>query len=339
MTRGLAQAYVTGGALLVGTLLITALGHPVGAQTGPARLEEHEGFEDLGDLGEMPAAECGRCHEADLAEHLASAHARAFDDPLFQREWRQNPEPYCIPCHSPRTASPLAHPVLASAGVDCVTCHVRDGAVLAATVSGEAPHPSRVDPTLAGVEACARCHQVDVRHRPGTPLQNTVAEWEAAGEPGTCQSCHMPSRAGRHRHDTPGGYSRELLSRALTVRARAVHDGWDTRVDLELEADDVGHAVPTGDVFRRLVIHAWDASRPGEGRTVELGRAVGRVDGRGAYDDRVPPPGGGPRHVTIRLPGRVTEVGWSIELWSLPRDQATRAGLATAPLRRVMDEG
>lgn len=307
------------------TGVLASIAAAAGALLGPAAAPR------AGASHEAPpsAADCGRCHTEHLAEHQRSAHARAFEGALFQREWRDDPRAFCLGCHAPGARpGDLAS---ASAGVDCAACHLEAGSVRASAISGRAPHASHVDASFGTAAACAGCHQIDAR--PGVPMQDTVAEWREAGEPGgACQPCHMPSRPGGHRHDAPGGADPELLARALAVEATAAHEGWDTRVSLTLRAEGAGHAVPTGDVFRRLVVRAWDPSRPGEERSVELGR---RITPSSVADDRVPPPGRGAREVTLRVPGRARQVRFAVELWPLPRERAAHAGARG----RTMAEG
>lgn len=292
------------------------------------------------DAGRASSAKaCEDCHAEEAREHARSAHAGAFTSPLFAREWALAPSAFCARCHAPRVANALDEPELAARGVDCETCHLDGDTVRATRVTGTAPHPSRVDPALATTDACRGCHQVDFPSSPGQALQDTVAEWEAAGAPGgACQRCHMPRAGTRRRHDFPGARDQETLARALDVRVSAAHDGWITQVTLALEAAGAGHAVPTGDVFRRLVVRASDDA--GGERAVELGRHFVFSDGapwRPLRDDRVPAVG--VREVTLRLRGRASRVRWAVEHWSVPPETAARTGLPRETLHRELARG
>jgi len=275
------------------------------------------------DFGEGPEAAldaraCARCHARHADEWKRSAHARAHVDPLYQQEW--SGDPFCSDCHAPRAADPRAEPELARAGVDCATCHVRAGVVHAARVSGRAPHPSVADPSRAPVGLCASCHQFDFPRSPGVPMQNTVAEWTQSGSDRGCVDCHAPQDGDHTPHVFGGHRDPALLARALTVEGEATRDGWSTDVVLRLRADQVGHAVPTGDVFRRLVVRAWIPGRENNAAEARLARRFDIAeDGRWhpREDQRVPPPGRGERRVELRLPDTGPEIAWSIDLWSV----------------------
>jgi hypothetical protein len=89
-------------------------------------------------------------------------------------------------------------------------------------------------------------------------MQATLREHEQSNSRTVpCASCHMPlvgTGAAKHRsHAFPGGHEPELVKGALRVRAeRRAAD----RVVLVLQAERVGHAFPTGDLFRRLEVSA-----------------------------------------------------------------------------------
>ncbi len=256
---------------------------------------------------------CGDCHAAQRDAWLRSAHARAWTGALFQAEWGPRHDPFCVPCHAPRATDPDEDPEAAARGVSCEACHLVDSVVRATAVSGEAPHPSRADATLRTVAACEGCHQVDFPHAPGVGLQDTVREWRAAGEiGGACQTCHMPDGD----HAFPGGHDPAMLASALDVVVQAEREGLDTVVRFTLRATGAGHAVPTGDIFRRLVVRAWREGDEARALERELGRHMGHPLWREVRDDRVPAPGGGERVVELRLLGRDRPVRWTIAMAS-----------------------
>ncbi len=98
---------------------------------------------------------CAECHAAIVDEWRGSLHARAWDDPIFRAEYDRAPAQSCRDCHNPSTRAS------GQAGIDCASCHVREGAIVAARASeaGRAAHAIRVEPRLATVEHCADCHQ------------------------------------------------------------------------------------------------------------------------------------------------------------------------------------
>lgn len=300
------------------------------------------------DVGPVPAgidavdaASCGACHRPQYREWRRSAHRTSYTNALFQQELGRRQRPFCVRCHAPRPD--------VSAGIDCAVCHVRDGAVLNPTVTGRAPHASRVAPEIAGTLACARCHQFEFEAQghetaadaPQTELlQRTVDEWMMSAHDDTpCQGCHMPARGRRSAHDFPGGLDASMLRDAVRVEARAERDGEITRLTLEVSADRAGHAVPTGDIFRRLVVRAWPLGDREREASVTLARRF-RID-RGVWrerdDERVP--ARGTRTVALEIAGAATRVGYAIDLWRTLPQRARRHGWSPADVRRRLASG
>jgi hypothetical protein len=104
-------------------------------------------------------------------------------------------------------------------------------------------------------------------------MQMTVREHAASRFAATsCADCHMPwtgDGASRHRsHVFAASRDPALLQRSLRVEA--------TRrpgvVGAALVPAAVGHAVPTGDLFRRLLVEAEATTRPGPRRAATPAR-------------------------------------------------------------------
>ncbi|MEZ4318745.1 MAG: hypothetical protein R3F61_14625 [Myxococcota bacterium] len=225
------------------------------------------------------ATDCAPCHAEITAQWRASRHAQAATNPVFRASWEHWPNGWCLECHAPRPeqqVSLLGHVARAGVlqqldpapapgvwqdGVDCATCHVRDGRIRTANAPSEAAsamHDLVHDPSLATEAACEGCHEFAFqRHTPRLPFaygdalaQSTVTEWRASrahAEGRTCQDCHM----GEHGHGFPGAHDEDLVREA--VRVTAVRRGGDLVVGVS--APGVGHAVPSGDPFRRLELH------------------------------------------------------------------------------------
>jgi hypothetical protein len=225
-------------------------------------------------LGKQVRSEdCVGCHKRVAAEWRTSQHATASTDPIFSASWQNWPKAWCLNCHMPLAQDQIAafsavpepaHRVAPRAlhgeGVGCVACHVRDGQVLTPSrpsLTGRLFHALRQEPALGESSFCAGCHQFNFqKHTPNfpfsygeEPLQNTFAEWEGSGAAADglrCQDCHMPEGA----HTFPGAHSQALLANSLSVQARKGDEG----LELTVSARGVGHRVPTGDPFRRLVV-------------------------------------------------------------------------------------
>ncbi len=205
-------------------------------------------------------AACESCHTEIAREWRGSLHQLAYVEPAYQRALKREPLPWCRSCHAPE-ADPEAPPSreLADLGVGCVTCHLVGDQILAGG-SGEATpgaHPvlRALSDTPAG--ACASCHEFEfpdraLRKRP-LLMQSTVSEHASSAlSQQRCASCHMER--------TPEGHlshafesSRDLtrVKQAVSIDVRRIGGN---RVVLTLEAQGVGHAFPTGDLFRRLEV-------------------------------------------------------------------------------------
>jgi hypothetical protein len=259
----------------------------------PSRVATRLGFSageapvDVGDgARSLSARECGRCHQADYEAWRRSRHARATLNPLFAHGHALEPGPRCVNCHAPlaqQTAGVhkgrVAPGSLAEEGVTCAVCHVRNDEVLTARDPALAPplarraHTLRHEPALASAQMCAACHQF--RCRGDAPpdarglVQSTYDEWlgyRRAGGERDCAGCHMPS--GDHAFPR-GGYDTDALVGALTAR---VEGG-----SLHLASRGVGHDLPTGDLYRHLLVEARVAE--GWQEVARLGRTFETVTG------------------------------------------------------------
>ena len=213
---------------------------------------------------------CEGCHAEIAQEWRASWHARSETGAAYQRAFALEPLQFCQGCHAPEAAPNLPVPeAAAQLGVACVTCHVVGGQVLGARRHDDAdqprlgakaaPHPVVRDARLDGTRACSGCHEFEFpdlsARRTPELMQATVME-HAAERDRTCASCHMPLTTrgvGTHRsHAFLGGHDEALVKSAVTVQAQRSHDG----ARITLTPRELGHAFPTGDLFRRLEVSA-----------------------------------------------------------------------------------
>lgn len=204
-------------------------------------------------IASLSAEACGLCHATQYRQWLGSRHAQAFTNRIFVASYRREPMRWCRNCHAPLPEQ--AH-ALTEEGINCAACHVRDGAVLGSTTPTDkalAAHPVRVTGALRDPDFCGGCHQFNfprdgaaVRYT-DQPMQDTVAEWRRTGAKDTCQSCHMAAGS----HGFPGGHDADWMRATVRATARQLPEG---KVAVELRASGVGHRMPTGDPFRRLVV-------------------------------------------------------------------------------------
>lgn len=233
----------------------------------------------------LRAAACLGCHPAAHADWAVSRHGLAWRNAIFQREYRDRPLEWCVHCHAPLveqlTEVRGGGGALADEGVNCASCHLRAGRMVARTRAPGSPHDTEVRADFGGAAYCAGCHQFnfpliapDPRGRgPGRvtgytrhPMQDTVAQ-HARGPHADkeCLSCH---RGEARSHRFPGGHDADMLARA--VRMETCRSGTTLMVDLTNSG--AGHNVPTGDLHRHLVLRAWTPSAPERLRELTLGR-------------------------------------------------------------------
>ncbi len=230
------------------------------------RVEPIAGLDDATDAG------CERCHAEIAAEQAGSLHRSAWTNDYFARAYALEPAPFCRKCHAPG-ADPAREPSLAEkhAGVGCTSCHVAGDAVVGArgAAAREGGHAVLGDPRLATAAACGGCHQFSFPGPPGAatgPMQDTLGEHaRSIGAATPCQQCHMPEVQGAggatHRsHAFQVQGDRAMLGRAVTV-TRASLDRGLVRVTLAPGA--IGHAFPTGDLFRRVEVRAYPVDSAG----------------------------------------------------------------------------
>ena len=189
---------------------------------------------------EQRNAACEGCHAAEAREWRGSLHAVAHTDPPYLRAFALEPLAFCTSCHGPEA------PHLAL-GVACITCHDQ-----ASASTGAGPgHAGRA-------RSCESCHEFPFPES-GALMQMTATEHRASPYASTpCESCHMPRRPAergaraRAVHGFAASRDPTFLRRAAIASAR--REGSD--VVITLRRGEVGHAFPTGDIFRRLRIVA-----------------------------------------------------------------------------------
>lgn len=311
-------------------------------------------------LAAISSESCSVCHAEIAREWSRSLHHASWKDPVFQKAYDIEPKAFCRGCHAPE-ADPSSTPSITAQneGVGCVSCHESRGHIVGHTTRSSTPvasssasvdapwaapaapdHDVRGEAWLATSDACEGCHQFnfpkDARQVVPSPMQNTHAEWRASSHANTpCQGCHMPWVEGaqgqkHHNHDFRVVGDAALLRRALRASAERSST---TQVTLKVESGWIGHALPTGDMFRRLQVRATAidpklGAAQGSTPPVDLARTfrdipvhpdsktdftTQRVEGR---DTRIGPPGTPTDHREIVLDVRgataSTRVHWEV---------------------------
>jgi hypothetical protein len=218
----------------------------------------------------LDARGCASCHAAIVDEWSRSRHAAAWTNSIFQTEYTVQPQAWCVNCHAPLTTqqADLSGP-RAAQGVDCATCHVRGGKLVARSRRPSSPHETVGDPSFGSPSFCADCHQFTfpvlspddgsaLRVTPH-PMQNTVASFQAgpfARARDGCLSCH----GSKHGHGFAGAHDPVMLESALDVAWCRELEGGGLRV--AVHNTGAGHTVPTGDIHRHMYLRLWRSSAP-----------------------------------------------------------------------------
>lgn len=220
----------------------------------------------------LDAQACATCHAAIAAEWAISRHALAWTNGIFQREYTGRPLQWCVNCHAPLTTQQAGQ--FRDRGVDCATCHVRAGGLVAQRKRAGSPHATIAEPSFGSPAYCADCHQFtfpvltphgDVERMSRYPMQDTVASFLAgpyARELDGCMTCH----GSRTNHAYLGGHDPAMLAAALELgwcrrdNAPAAEGG--PAIELSLKNVAAGHTVPTGDIHRHMNLHLWRSSAP-----------------------------------------------------------------------------
>lgn len=231
------------------------------------------------------AEPCAACHVEEARAHEGSRHQVSWTNAVFREGFLAEPRAFCIDCHAPlpeqaaeiranrawylsgggregdNVVARLPEPA-AEEGITCEACHVRDGAVVVSRPV-RAPHAVVVDSTLATSEACRGCHEFAFesfiggeQHQLDLLMQSTWSEWAAwvaGGGDAECQGCHMPDGD----HAMHGAHDLRLLRRSVDIDVVATPAG----LRFTLGSVDVGHSLPTGDLFRHLTLEAWRDER------------------------------------------------------------------------------
>lgn len=208
------------------------------------------------------ATRCRRCHEAVWQEWEASYHSQSFTHPDVRAAFRHfGHDRQCESCHAPEPVLPdLAAPVVLrqeqrDSGVNCLTCHaLPDGQVAARRTIADAPCRPVETAALVTSEHCGRCHTSAHKEWLDSP-QRTEGK--------TCQSCHMPTvagRAGGRSHLCLGGHDESLVRSAAKMMVKV--DGEQLRVDVTNQ--QAGHHFPGEKHNRLLFLQVTERAADGE---------------------------------------------------------------------------
>jgi hypothetical protein len=337
------------GALLFGARTSSTFDVPL---PGPAPRSQAGPLVGIG----LPTDErCGDCHAEIAAEWKRSLHRAAWENDYFQHAYSVEPLAFCRGCHAP-LADPIAEPSAEArhAGVGCATCHVIPAGVVGvrAIAAQKDGHEVIGDARLSTAQACARCHDFAFpgSRRPEVDrMQKTMHEHAQsvfAAKP--CQECHMPvvqSRQGppHRQHDFRVIGNRDFMAQAVVVKESKIEN--DT-LRLDLALGNIGHAFPTGDLFRRVEVRATPVDSQGKPRGQKTSQILQRTFGpplEGPHkavpiereDGRLT----GPKRIILPLAKGTKEVRYEIVWQRMPPELAKNFGLNVKNQEMVVLEG
>ena len=286
---------------------------------------------------------CEACHTEIAAEWRASLHHQSWNDPVFLKAYAIEPQAFCRACHVPE-ADPTTTPVESARrlGVGCVTCHAPAGEIVSTNghVADASRHATRADTQFRTAAVCNGCHQFDFPEPQKAPMQGTRDEHRTSRfASSSCQTCHMPLSVSadgskHHKHDFRVLGNAAMLQSALSVDA---YRGTNESLHVVLSAANVGHAVPTGDMFRRLEVRAHVLNEELAARPVVLARRFAMIpQGNGLSgarriqvgDDRVPS-NGDAREVDLVFPESIRgkDIAWEVAYQRMPAAMAAVWGV------------
>lgn len=246
----------------------------------------------------LKAADCGSCHKEHYNEWLHSTHAHAWTDKQFQAELKKESSPFmCINCHIPlqnqqeyiikglknsdiyqpiKEKNPHFDKELQQEGINCASCHVRNGAIIGPTGTNKAPHKTVVDTNHLSEQLCINCHNaVAVVTKTLACSFETGDEWKAGPyyKKQNCISCHMPKthrsivagynkRKSRFHFFAGSGIPKEKGAKTkalngLTFNTKNKTNKDSIKVVLSITNSEAGHKVPTGDPERFYLINFY----------------------------------------------------------------------------------
>ncbi|TGK61870.1 hypothetical protein EHQ27_15560 [Leptospira wolffii] len=283
------------------------------------------------------AKDCGTCHKTVYQNWSASRHKEAHTNQIYRHSFSLEPIQWCENCHVPlRNGKEL---YLNAEGISCNVCHVRSGKIIVSRTPDASHnilfHEYSQVKDFGSAKLCESCHQFNFPNAKSLSspkkeivysdlnMQGTFEEWSSSGisQESDCIDCHVSPGTERS-HSFQGGHSISELKKSFEIQVEYV--GPKT-IAIRVVSLGIGHAFPTGDLFRTLRLKVYSDS--GKFREEFLLRKLYRnklpheknimaAPKILEADSRIPPPGPGeqsswkefllevrdrPRHVKVEL--------------------------------------
>lgn len=271
-------------------------------------------------LGSLKAAECGSCHKAIYQNWSKTLHGRAAQDRQFLTEMGKDRRLYiCWNCHTPlinqqerivravtvnpddgrknysrslAETNPKFEPELKPDGINCASCHVRNGYVVSTHDNPKAPHPVIRADRKFFLDQCINCHNQQQHinkmlicsFTTGTEWRNGPYSKESDGYK-DCISCHMekldmpivawekPRPVAGHvwpglgiakePEDQPffNQYYRPSMAVNIESASAAYEPNEAVNLTINYQNQNAGHSIPTGnvDIFISVDMYVVDS--------------------------------------------------------------------------------
>lgn len=214
------------------------------------------------------SVECGSCHKEIYRDWNSSRHRVSFTNELYQDSHKKEPMDWCVNCHAPflklgGEVSNLEDRINSAEGISCAVCHVREEKIIVSKLpKKQTAHQYKEEKILAKSEFCESCHDFNFPKKnlvkgkikySNMVMQGTYKEYKDSFYFGkeSCQDCHIPKQNGIKRHFFRGGHDKEFLNKTFFAELNLISENL---YELKLIAKNLGHAFPTGDLFRNLSI-------------------------------------------------------------------------------------
>ncbi|MDX1957709.1 MAG: multiheme c-type cytochrome [Leptospiraceae bacterium] len=211
---------------------------------------------------------CKSCHNEIYFEWYNSRHKNSYNNHLFQKSYKAEPLDWCLNCHAP-LVNKTNQRVNVNEGVSCIVCHERNNHTLTGKNNSTKNYHNVISiPQMNQSEFCANCHQFNFPtkesltknsiHYSQLPMQNTFEEWKSSYYKNVkCQDCHMKFNPidSYRTHNFEGGHNLKLLNESLDIE---IHEVQEDIFVLTFKSIGIGHAFPTGDLFRKLCVEIFD---------------------------------------------------------------------------------
>ncbi len=260
-------------------------------------------------IASLSSKQCGVCHQTHYNEWKLSTHAQAWTDKQFQAELKKETSPFmCINCHIPlqnqqeyiikglidgdiykpvKELNPKFDYDLQQEGINCASCHVRDGAIIGPTGTTKAPHKTVKDTEHLSENLCIGCHNAVAVITPDLVCSfETGDEWKAGPYYGkkNCLDCHMEpvnreivkgygKRESRFHYFPGSGIPKSDTIEAKMLNGLVIYPSVlkknysindSITYTLTVKNELAGHRVPTGDPERFFLIFFQLKNEKGE---------------------------------------------------------------------------